>query len=173
MEAVATLSLACSVVQLVDFSLKATDTCRELYKAGSTRNHKAIESQATELRKLCASVESTLQQASGGTTLSQDSQNLQQCATRCTDAAAELEDAFSKLRINPGKKRDALGKTIKTIWKADELEKLQQRLKTEQDLLEGQLLLNLRYVRRMADSDPEILTALPEIWLLLRSCRRA
>ena len=56
MDPLTAFSLACGVIQVVDFSIKVTSKCRELYKYGALESNKEIESMSEYLTDIRSSV---------------------------------------------------------------------------------------------------------------------
>lgn len=52
MDPLTAFSLACGVIQVVDFSMKLLSKSREIYKSGSLAENKEIESMAKHLTNL-------------------------------------------------------------------------------------------------------------------------
>lgn len=143
MEPLAAFSLACGVIQIVDFSIKALTMCKEIYEHGVLSEYEdveAISNHLTDLRK-------DLRLPTPGDTEIPLDKRLLDLATKCSATAAELVTKLRDLRIDgPRRKRDALKKTVKYIRQRKDIPDIQKRLDTYRNALDTHILINLRFV---------------------------
>ena len=136
MDPLTTFSLACNVIQIVDFSTKVVKKCRELYKDGALSDNRLIEDMAKELTNLRSELVLPNQPTRD---------QLLELGIKCSDTAAELVSEIQKLKVGETrKKRQVLGKTIKGILKRNVIEDVQKRLDDYISLLDNRILIDLR-----------------------------
>ncbi|KAF2654627.1 hypothetical protein K491DRAFT_465502 [Lophiostoma macrostomum CBS 122681] len=101
MEGVAAFSLACNIMQTVQFSLSAAKLCKDLYRGSSP--DKDVESYCARLRKAVNSLKQT-----GLTTTPSDQQHeqqLQKVAKDVISAADNIQKELDKLRTDSQRSR--------------------------------------------------------------------
>lgn len=149
MDPLTAFSLACNVIQVVDFSTKIVVTCRELYKDGASSKNQEIESMTKHLTDLFTGLDFTNTVTSPGAAshLYHDDQDLLKLAQQCSGTAIELIGELEKLRTqSQQKKRDALRKAIKVLRKGGAIKDIQKRLEQHRRALDTRILINLRFV---------------------------
>ena len=149
MDPITAFSLACGVIQVVDFGTKFLVKCRQLYKDGASSENKEAESIAEHLTNLATglTLPNTAQGPAYAAQLSHNDQELLKLAKQCSETATELVNEFQKLSI-PGRprKRDAFRKAISAAWKKDVIENIQRSLELYRRTLDTRILINLRFV---------------------------
>ncbi|KAG8533564.1 uncharacterized protein KY384_001304 [Bacidia gigantensis] len=143
------ISLAASVVQLIDFGIKAAKTCHGLYEHGSSRDFDDVEIKLSHLDTLTESLKSSLPDMDAGevAALSKEEKEMRQIALKCEDCSGKLRQEVSKLR--PKTRKSSLKtakKFIRASWKRREILRMQEKLESWKSLLESSLLnrLNIR-----------------------------
>ncbi len=132
------LSLACGIIQVVDFSTKAVTKCRELYKDGSSSENEDFEKMANHLLSLCDTLNVPSQRSSD---------ELQELGRSCYDTAADLIKELRKLKMKrPRKKLEFASKAFKTIWKKETIDAIWKRLENYRKILDTHVLIDLRCV---------------------------
>lgn len=142
-------SLACNIIQVVDFSIKVASTCRELYKNGTVAENKEMELMAGHLDGLRSSLlsSSVVQCSSTSQQLHDDEKKLEELATKCSQTATELVAELQSLKVEgPHKRRQAITKTIKGFRGSRKIESIQAKLKQYQEVLNTRILICLRFV---------------------------
>ena len=148
MDPVSAFSLACGVIQVVDFSLKITSTCRKLYKKGSFSDNDVIQGWAENLTKLCGELDRPVTDGASVDTLPANEQELLNLAASCSVTAHSLINELDGLKVSgPRKKREAFKQGFRSIWKKDAIEEIQKRLDRYQKTLDTRILVYIRYVR--------------------------
>ena len=148
MDPVSAFSLACGVIQVVDFSLKISSTCRKLYKKGSVSENDEIQGWAENLTKLCDELNPPVTDGIPVDTLSANEQELLNLAASCSSTAHNLINELDGLKVSgPRKKREAFKQGFRSIWKKDVIEEVQKRLDSYQKILDTRILVYVRYVR--------------------------
>ena len=138
MDPLSAFSLACGVIQVVDFSTEVVKKARELYKDGNLSQNKEAEEMAIQLTQLRSSLKLP-------THRDRDDTELLKLGEKCSDTAKDLVTEIQKLKVSgPHKKRQVLGKTIKTIWKKTAIDEIQKRLDNYRNLLDHRVLIDLR-----------------------------
>lgn len=148
MDPVSSFSLACGVIQVVDFSLKISSTCRKLYKKGSLSDNDIIQGWAETLTKLCGELNPPVTDEVLVDTLPASEQELLNLAADCSSTAHNLINELDRLKVSgPRKKREAFKQGFRSIWKKDVIEEIQKRLDSYQKSLDTKILVYVRYVR--------------------------
>ena len=146
MDAIVAFSLACNVVQVVDFSIDVVSTCRELYSDGSLSKYDHLEHMANHLIGLRIALDPPTAQGDPNTGQYQD-QALLDLAERCSTTAKELLGEVQKLKINgPPSKRKVIRKSAKSLWKKSSIERIQTRLNEYRKVLDSRILIGIRSV---------------------------
>ena len=149
MDPLTAFSLACGVIQVVDFSTKVVVKCREIYKDGASSENKEIESLAKHLKDVYMELDSANAVVKPGPMfqLHRDDQDLQKLAQQCSETAKELITQLQKLKIQgQPRKRDVLRRTVKVVWKKSAIEDIERRLEHYRRTLDTRILINLRFV---------------------------
>lgn len=149
MDPLTAFSLACGVIQVVDFSTKIVVKCRQIYKDGATSENKEIESMADHLTGLATELKLPSVTVNPGSAdqLYHDDQELLELAGQCSETATELVNEIQRLSIQGRqRKRDALRMTAKAVWKKDAIKSIQKRLEWYRGTLDTRILINLRSV---------------------------
>ena len=149
MDPLTAFSLACGVIQVVDFSTKIVVKCRQIYKDGATSENKEIETMAENLTGLATDLKlpSLTENPGSADQLYHDDQELLKLAGQCSETATELVNEIQKLSIQGRqRKRDAFRMTVKVVWKKDATKNIQKRLEGYRQTLDTRILINLRSV---------------------------
>ena len=149
MDPLTAFSLACGVIQVVDFSTKIVVKCRQIYKDGASSEYNEIESMTRSLTDLTTDLRlpSTIQSPGSAPQLYHDDQELLKLAQQCSETATELINELKKLSIQGRhRKRDAFRKAVKGAWKHSAIEAIQKRLEHYRRTLDTRILINLRFV---------------------------
>ena len=135
MEALATLAVACNVLQLVDQGIKIGTTCYEMAKTGSTPEITTLEA----LTKLVADASAAPQPFSSSAT----DRDLEECAQRCATAAAELSKAVHDIRYQEGTLAER-SKPMRLLKAYRNMSKIKQQKDIFFDI---QMLLQTKYLQ--------------------------
>ena len=147
MDPLTTFSLVCGVIQVVDFSTKTLLKCKELYQEGSLSEYRELEDLTNHLVNVRNKLELTTVKQNAGILGAAEDQSLLEVAGQCSKTADDLVEKFRSLKIEgPHKKRQAVLKTVKLLWEKGELRDIQRRLDSYRNVLDTQILINLRYV---------------------------
>ena len=138
MDPLAAFSLACCVIQVVDFSTKLVSNFWEICKDGALSEHEEIEELTRYLTKLDALLDVTDQ---GG------DDELFKLATECSMTAQSLITELEKLRVNGShRKAQVLSKVFMSTRKRKSIDKIRKRLGEYQKILDTRILVDLRLV---------------------------
>ena len=138
MDPITVFSLVCGVIQIVDTSMEVAKKCRELYKNGASSEDREIENMAKHLTDLYGNLDPRAQGGPG---------ELQDLCSKCSNTAQQLCTEVQKLKVNgPHRKREAVVKTVKAVWKRSVIEGIQKQLDGYQKLLDSNILVDLRFV---------------------------
>ena len=142
MEGIVAFSLACNVVQIVDFGFKLAAGCREIHKTGRLSANVHLEEVASSVKRICERI--SLLRNSSTTQVSTNDQKLKHLAGNAVITAQKLLTVLDDLKLKvQGHRRSALLIKIKTTWKEREIESLRQQLISYQRLLETELIMQL------------------------------
>ena len=145
MDPLTAFSLVCGVIQVVDFSTKTLLKCKELYQEGSLSEYQELEDLTNHLVDVRDKLKLTNVNQNAGI-LGED-QSLLEVAGQCSKTADHLVEKFRSLKIEGRhQKRQAALKTVKLLWEKGELRDIQRRLDGYRNMLDTQILINLRYV---------------------------
>ena len=150
MDPLTALSLACNVIQVIDFSAKIVTKCKELYKDGASAKNKDIESMAKYLANISTDLKipETSLSADSAQQECQEDEQLLKLAQQCSETANELICELQKLAIQgTRRKRDAVLKAVKETWNETIIESIENRLQQHRKTLDTLILIDLRYVR--------------------------
>lgn len=138
-EALAGLSLACNIIQLIEFSCKILIDSREVYnsKVGLASQHVALESIAKGAKDLSDNIAAQPNASSSLITLADQSKR----------PAQDLLDAIDKLRRKPShSKWDSFRVALKTVLRESKINQIHQDLASAQAVLSQHLQYYLLYV---------------------------
>ena len=147
MDPLTAFSLACGVIQVVDLSIKTLSKCKELCQEGSWAEYQELEDLTNHLVDVRDKLELTNGKQNAEALGAADDQSLLEVAGKCSKTADHLVEKFRSLKIEgPHKKRQAVLKTVKLLWDKSELRDIQRRLDGYRNVLDTQILIDLRYV---------------------------
>ncbi|KAF7540809.1 hypothetical protein G7054_g1080 [Neopestalotiopsis clavispora] len=161
-EAVATLALASSILQVIDFGTKVASTASKVYQA-SQRN----DDNLNELEDVYKSLSSTLDSLQKDSTASVDSEanGIKSLAKDCSELAKEVVDTLRSLGVGKARtRRKALWVALKHTWKDKEILALQARLNEFRSQLTLCLLVSVRqFAGQSLSTQGEILERLGKV----------
>ncbi|KAI4631838.1 uncharacterized protein J4E87_002544 [Alternaria ethzedia] len=146
MEAIAGLSLAANILQVIDFTAKVLSTGNQLRQSGSTVQNSELERVVEDFTALNERITSWARPnpASSGP-LAQDSQALDDLAAECTKIAQELIAKLESLRCSKDAARyKTILSALKATWNAKTIEDIKSRLQTMRDELQFRILVSIR-----------------------------
>ena len=138
MEAIAALSLACNVIQVVDFGIKVASKSRELYRDGSTSENEDLRHTTDQLFQASTSLEKSMKGA--------NDKELETIAIECQSAAQKLLLKLDDLKLGANKNSRgirAFGRAVKSISQKDAITQLQARLEACRRSLDTGILAHL------------------------------
>ena len=150
MDPLTALSLACNVIQVIDFGATMIAKCKELYKDGASAQSKDIESMAEYLANVSTDLKlpETSPSAESAQQGCQEDEKLAKLAQQCSEIANDLIRELQKLAIQgTHRKRDALLKAVKESWNKTIIESIENRLEQHRKTLNTLILIDLRYVK--------------------------
>lgn len=140
------LSVAGTVVQFVDFTIKLVSKGNEYYKSasGALVEHKDLELVATNMQKLNDNLNSSLRLFDKHSQLSAEEQALKTVVDACEGIVLQFRDALSKLKISGKNTRwKSFRQAFKSIWDKDNLDEMLRRLVSARQELAINLLVVL------------------------------
>jgi hypothetical protein len=130
MEAIAAFSLACNVIQIVDFGFKLVAAGREIYKTRAVSANAHLEEVASPIKSICdgLSFNSTENQ------IPPEDQTLRDVATNAVTTAKKLLVVLDAMKLKGQNRRvgAAISRAIKTTNKESELEPRRRELASYQ-----------------------------------------
>ncbi|CAD6592252.1 MAG: hypothetical protein ASARMPRED_006132 [Alectoria sarmentosa] len=145
MDPLTAFSLACGVIQVVDFSTKTLMKCKEIYKDGSLSEYQELEDLTSHLVDVRAGLDLASSHQSAESIHNLDDQSLLNLAEECSATAHQLMRRIHSLKMEgPRNKRQAVFKTIKLLWEKGEIQDIQKRLEGYRNALDTKILIYLR-----------------------------
>jgi hypothetical protein len=145
MDPVTAFSLACGVIQVVDFSLRLLSKSKEVHEKGSLVENDNLEYLTRHLSALELELQTPLNHNSHGRTQPQDEQDLKQLADKCSETAQTLLTELAKLKVSdPKRKRQMIKVTLRAILKRSTLKEIEGRMNSYRDMLNTKILVELR-----------------------------
>lgn len=148
-EAIAALSLASNIFQVIEFGTKFTSTAWKIHNT----THRGLESldetaSLNAINKNLNDVLRDIRTQSGVTDLANESnRGILSLAKECATLAEQLVHSLNKLRLgDAARKRDALVAAFMLTWKREEINGLQTRLNDFRSQLTLSLLVSMRFV---------------------------
>ncbi len=136
MEPLSALSLACGIIQIVEFSTRVVLSCRQVYKDGALSENNDVEEMATHLASLRDHLDLPDQRSPD---------ELLELGKKCSDTAEDLIKVLQMLKLKgPRRKRAVATKAFKTLWKKETIDEIWNRLCEYRKILNTHMLLDLR-----------------------------
>ena len=129
----------------------------EAYINGVTEDKKSLEEVAVNLRKSSKQLSDSL----GGrniqpniSSIDPEEKRSTAIARKCENIAATLICRLETFKVEPCNYRKlmSLGKAMKAAWKKDEIERLEEKLKSYQSALDTEIIVSLRWVHSFIPS---------------------
>jgi hypothetical protein len=143
MDPLSALSLACNVIQLVEFSIESAKVCKELYDNGSIDENNRIEKYTAEITAANKDLQAALR---SGKPASKPSR-IERVAQDASATANELKIALNRLKLSKAQGIRRLGgafkSTLKTLITSGTIKKLQQKLELQDAALRSSILKDL------------------------------
>ena len=148
MDPLSALSLASSVVQLVDASCNAFKLCHEIYKLGASVEDSRMAYTSDQLYQSYTALNKSIIHDAAATSSSKVLRNgvdLADLSSQCCETARILHSELESLRKSPGGGiRDAISIAMKKRKKAKKIEDLKLRLDEYQKVLDSKVLIEIR-----------------------------
>ena len=143
MDPISALSLACNVIQLVEFSVESVKVCKELYDNGSLDENEKIEKYTADITAANKDLQATLRNCKPGSKPSK----ILQVAQDASATANELKVALNMLKLSKSQGIRRLGNafksTLKTLITNGTIQRLQKRLELQDAALRSTILKDL------------------------------
>ena len=144
-EAVAALSLAANILQVLDFGKQFTFAAWAIYRSGSgTINFLSdLQSTSSNLRPVLQELEESSRAPASSSTTSDN--GILVLASKCSGVLNQMLESLASIGgLEKGRKRDAAKAAFKLVWKKGDIEDLQKRLDQFRDELTLHLVVSLR-----------------------------
>jgi len=145
MDPLSALSLAATLVQLVDFTSKIVSKGYHIYKAADSAlpENATLEYIVTDLQNLNA----RLMHHDRLSCATKDEQALEDLSTSCTMIANEVVSRLNKLKVAGDikyRKWKSVRQALKSVWNKEELDAMATKLSEYRNQLEFHVLLSLK-----------------------------
>ena len=141
MEPIAALSLACNVLQLIDYGIATAGWCKEIYKNGQTTTNDELAKNADHLRGATENLSLSISKAEIHVSTTPSQKRLRDVATKTTELVSQLQLELDKLKpTGSTKKRNVILLTFKSIGKAKKIGSLNENLIRSRDTLQHLLV---------------------------------
>ncbi len=148
MDPVTAFSLACGVIQVVDFSLRLLSRSKEIHEKGSLAENDSLEYLTRHVRDLNLELQTPVVGTSYGRAQSQGEQDLKQLADKCSETAQTLVTELSKFKVSdPKSKTQVLKVSLRAMLKRSTLKEIEGKMNSYRDMLNTRILVELRYIR--------------------------
>ncbi|KAF4878087.1 hypothetical protein CGCSCA1_v002902 [Colletotrichum siamense] len=156
------LSLACNVMQLIDYSQQTVSMCRSIYESG--KFEPGLEAQASSLQDASSEVVTLLRSKKVAAAKTKGAERrLLDLAPKCIQYAKDLQEEIAYLTPRQPGKIQALVATSKAVWRKRRLERLKANLADGQKLMETLILVRIfARVDRMCEDDPSSLARMDQ-----------
>ena len=165
MDPVTAFSIACGVIQVVDFGFKITRKIWTIVRSssGTSAEYEELEAATSTLQDLIRALKAQNEPAtlhhtnravqdSGDVAVSSSTaQAIRQIASQCDETARKLIELLSEIKVDPTKYKSTRSRTfkaIKAIPKFYKISKLESQLEEYQEKLEKHIILDLRQTSR-------------------------
>lgn len=145
MDPITGISLAASVIQLVQFSSDVVTRYRDISQHGSPAEYTATKDTTEQLASIAGALQQRMEASiTSKETLSQDEKDLYELSRKCEECAKTLLGELRRLRIDiKGSPIRIIQKTCRSIWKTNKIDKIKQDLETYRAILQTSLLSRL------------------------------
>ena len=147
MDPLTALSLASSVIQIVDFSTKLVTKGHKIYKSadGTLSENVDTEMVDQDLNQLTAHLQHTLRASNDNAPLNQADISLVELCRRCNALSLELQTKLNKLKVvGKHRKWKSARQALKSVCGRDNLEQFAHRLAIYRDEINLNITVSLR-----------------------------
>lgn len=146
------VSLACAIIQFVDFGSKIIVTGHEAYRSttGTTQEHANLEDLISRLYQFQDTLATPIT-SHDFETRSANQRSLEELARKCSFAAGDILILLEDLKVKEtGSLRtwDSLRQACRSVWKQDRIQNLGKLLEKISGQVNSRLLYMVRYVER-------------------------
>jgi hypothetical protein len=148
MDPMTAIGLAGSIVQFVSFSHEFVSLGKEIYKSSAGAREQSIELD-TMIQDLSAIHESLLQSwSTDPARRSKQENNIANLVTQCEPIYKELQGVLAGLQVQGDDRRKwkSFCKALKSVWKEDQISRLEKRLHRLQQQIDSHLITDIRCV---------------------------
>ena len=173
MDPISGLSLAASVIALIQISREAAQICTDLIETGCVSQYRVADDAATDIEKSLVALRVSLKAASGSASNQDD--ELLYLAGKCSSTANNLKLTLNKLKKDPnGGFRDALKKTLRAMTKKKEIEQNRRDLDDYEKALNTRILVRLNTsVAKASEGYDEVRRQLTDLGISIESSSQA
>ncbi|KAL8902357.1 MAG: hypothetical protein Q9207_004760 [Kuettlingeria erythrocarpa] len=144
MDPVTAFGLAAGILQVVSVSFQAIELCRSLYKEGSLAEYDETTEITAQLGiPLFQALRRTSTRCVTAMSRSHDDQEVLDLSQNCSKLGKELIEELKKLRLEKGRLRQAIQKSVFVLRRKAAIKEKQDLLEKYQRVLDTRILLNL------------------------------
>ena len=145
MDPLTAFSLACGVIQVVDFGCRALSMCKEMYEQGELSEYKELEGTTKHLANAQKDIRLPSTSLSATALHKPQDKELYEIATDCSAIAEELTTKLEALKVHgPRRRRDRIKMGFKAFREKHQIQELQRRLDSYRKALDTRILLGLK-----------------------------
>ena len=145
MDPITAFSLACGVIQIIDFGFRAVSMCKEMYEQGELSEYKELEVTTKHLANAQNDIRLPSSSLSATAVQKPQDKELSEIAKDCSAIAEELTTKLEALKIHDSRrKRDRIKMGLKASREQRRIQELQRRLDSYRKALDTHILLGLR-----------------------------
>ncbi|KAI1122584.1 hypothetical protein F5Y10DRAFT_270957 [Nemania abortiva] len=143
------IGLAGAVLKLVLFTIDFISDAKQVYKQGATAHNIDLSTIAKSIEVTTTSLEKQLHTANESRlyenqVLDPDDERLKELARRAAEIGRELEQKLVLVTTNKGSKWKSFKSTISSMWNADDIQAIEQRLTSIKDEIQLSILVSIR-----------------------------
>ena len=150
LDALAAVSLASSVIQVIDFGSKLCAKGFEIRNSaeGMTKRYTELGLASSKLSQLTADLENAMRIKDAVEQLDREEQRLMELAQASYSVSQKLQTALEALKTNglSAGKWKSLGAALKQCWSDGAIHELESRMDALREQLSVELIMSMRYV---------------------------
>ncbi|ORY14588.1 hypothetical protein BCR34DRAFT_479383 [Clohesyomyces aquaticus] len=162
MEPLTALSLASSIIQIVDFTGKIISRSKEIYRSadGVLETVTVLEQAANQLQEMSADLKAgppdlSEEEMKYQKPMSASERQLLQLSQEAKDISEEIVQAVNKIKVKGSKKAwKSVEQALRSVWSQKEMSALETRLDTLRKQIDTALLFSLRSIFRPDFEEP-------------------
>lgn len=149
MDPITAFSLACNVMQVIEFSQKSIRIFQEIRVEGSAIENQALKENSEYMEQAAADLQQSLKDVARSKHVQTPNEiRLRDIANKCTVTANKLQHELKKLERNRSSGMlSSMRTTLRTISKKSTIEEIRVTMARYQDILQTHILVHMRCVQ--------------------------